>query len=50
MVHFLFHGNDVEYIDDERQQYDHRQSVDKTADIRGVAPFGQKETPPFFSQ
>ena len=50
MIHFLFHGNDVEYIDDEYYQYDHHQNVDKTADIRGVASFGQKETPQLFSQ
>lgn len=50
MVHFLFDGNDVEYIDDERHQYDHNQNVDKTADIRGVASFGQQEPFEFFSQ
>jgi len=50
MVHFLFDGNDVEYIDDKCHQYDHHQNVDKTADIRGVASFGQQEPFEFFSK
>ncbi len=50
MVHFLFDGNDVEYVDDERHQYDHHQNVDKAADIGGIAPFGQQKPLQLFSQ
>ena len=43
MVHFLFGGNDVEYIDDECDQDNSHQNVNKAADIRGIASFGQQE-------
>lgn len=43
MIHFLFRGNDMEYIDDERYQYDHYQNVNKAADIRGITSLGQQE-------
>ena len=37
-------------IYDERHQYDHHQNVDKAADIRRVASFGQQEPFELFSQ
>lgn len=50
MVHFLFGGNDVEYIDDECNQDNSHQNVNKAADIRGVASLGQQEPFQFLFQ
>ncbi len=50
MVHFLFGGNDVEYIDDECDQDHSHQNVDKAADIRGIASFGQQQPFQFLFQ
>ena len=50
VVHLLFGGNDVEYIDDECNQDHSHQNVDKAADIRGVASFGQQEPFQFLFQ
>ena len=50
MVHFLFGGNDVEYIDDECDQDNSHQNVNKAADIRGVASLGQQEPFQFLFQ
>ena len=40
MVHFLFHGYDVEYIDNENDHNNYNQYVDKDTDIRGITFFG----------
>ena len=50
VVHFLLCGNDVEHIEDECDQDHSHQNVDKAADIRGIASFGQQEPFQFLFQ
>lgn len=50
MVHFLLDGNDVEHVDDEGDQDDSHQNVNKAADIRGIASFGQQQPFQFLFQ